>query len=400
MRILRFFGKATAYTWGKLCRQYLLLAGLALLCLFLPGVLGNAAQSTLESGVDFQGITLAVTAPEGDTTPETLARYMGKMRDVSRYCTVLAMDQETALQALARGEAAAVLQLPENFIGGILTGSNPDVTLWVDENRPLESLLTLWVGQSAADLLSAVQSGIYGVLTEYDASGSTFSRDQVVTDINLRYVNLTVNRQDFFTLRSLSATDMLPVDLHYSLSLLVWLCLSLAPLFFPVFAGDRLWSRRRLRAIGIGSSLCWLSDTAACTLILLPLILPALWVICGSFAAALPGALAISLFCALFAGLCCLLTGSAARCGGLSFLVSICSLFLAGGILPPPLLPKTLQAISGISPVTWLRSVAAAGLDYGISAGCPWVLLAALAAMAVLSMWLYHKRCNRQEVDG
>ena len=48
-----------------------------------------------------------------------------------------------------------VLALPEGFVSGILYGENPDVELIVPAERPLESLLTLWVGQSACDILAA-----------------------------------------------------------------------------------------------------------------------------------------------------------------------------------------------------------------------------------------------------
>lgn len=401
MNMLRFLSKSTAYTCGKLCRQYLLLAGLVLLCLFLPGILGSAAQDLLSEGVDFSSVTLAVTAPEGDSIPELLEEYMGRMRDVSRYCSFRAYDsRDAALDALRSGEVMAIMELPEDFVQGILYGTNPDVNLIVDENRPVESLLTLWVGQSAADLLSAVQSGVYAVLDAYDlAPVEGLSRDQVVTGINLCYVNWTLGRQDIFKTLSVSATGTLPVDLHYALSLLVWLLLSLSPLFFPVFDSSRLTSRRRLRSIGFGSGACCISDVAACALTLFPIALLSLAVLLkDAFGTALVCAGALALFCALFGSLCCLITGSAARCGSLSFLVSVLSLVLAGGILPPVMLPKSLRQLDWLSPVTWLRELAAAGLGYDSSSRCLMALDAAFVVMAVLVAVLYRRRMDRQEV--
>ncbi len=401
MNMLRFFSKSTAYTCGKLCRQYLLLAGLVLLCLFLPGILGSAAQDLLSEGVDFSSLTLAVTAPEGDPMPELLEEYMGRMRDVSRYCSFRAYDsKDAALNALRSGDVMAVMELPQDFVQGIMYGTNPDVNLIVDENRPVESLLTLWVGQSAADLLSAVQSGIYAVLDAYDlAPVEGLSRDQVVAGINLYYVNWTLGRQDVFKTLSVTATDTLPVDLHYALSLLIWLLLSLSPLFFPVFDPTRLTSRRRLRSIGFGSGLCCLSDVAACALTLFPIALLSLAVILkGAFWAALAGAGILALFCALFGSLCCLITGSAARCGSLSFLVSVLGLTLAGGILPPVMLPQSLRRLDWLSPVTWLRELTAEGLGYAPSSRCRIALVAALVLMEALIALLYRRRMDRQEV--
>lgn len=368
------------------------------MCLFLPAMLGNAAENALSEGVEFSGMTLAVTAPEGDPIPQLLEQYMGKMQDVSRYCTLRALSKDDAIQALADGEVSAVLELPENFIQGILNGANPDVTLLVDESRPVEALLTLWVGQSAADLLSAVQSGIYGVLEAYDSSGSLLSREQVVAGINLCYVNLTVNRQDFFATQPLRATGSLPVGLHYGLSLLIWLCFSLAPLFFPVFTSNRLSARRRLRSVGLGSTLCCLSDIAACTLILLPITLISLLFLVKHWGIALICAFTFSLFCAIFGSFCSLVTGSAARCGGLSFLLASVGLFLSGGILPPVLLPKTLQQLLWLSPVAWLRGIVAALLGYDIPTGIFYAIPMVTIGMAAGCCFLYRSRMNRQEV--
>ena len=90
---------------------------------------------------------------------------------------------EEALAALASGEATAVLELPEDFVRKVQWGENPPVRIIVDGSRPLESLLTLWVGQSAADLLAASQAGIYAVLERYGQSPPPgLSRDQAVME--------------------------------------------------------------------------------------------------------------------------------------------------------------------------------------------------------------------------
>ena len=101
------------------------------MCLLLPLGAGRAAGYLLSQGVDFQGVTLAVSAPEGDDTPRLLERYMGDMEDIARYCRFTAMDRERALAALEAGEVTAVLDLPENFIRGVMWGENPDLRLIV-----------------------------------------------------------------------------------------------------------------------------------------------------------------------------------------------------------------------------------------------------------------------------
>lgn len=168
----------------------------------LHGLAGAGRQrrpAAAVPGGSFSGITLAVTAPEGDGTPQLLERYLGQLTDIRQYCTFEAMAYQDALSALESGGVTAVLVLPEDFVQGVQNGENPAVRLIVDGNHPLESMLTLWVGESASQLLAAVQSGIYAVLEQYDRHPvQGLRREDVVTQINLDYIHWTVNRRRSF----------------------------------------------------------------------------------------------------------------------------------------------------------------------------------------------------------
>lgn len=397
----RYFKTYLVLTLGRLRRQLWLLAGLALLCLLLPAAAGRAAGYLLSRGVDFRGVTLAVTAPEGDDTPEKLEQYMGGMEDIAQYCRVEAMGEEQALEALRRGEVTAVLALPERFIHAVRYGENPDLRLIVSGDRPLESLLLLWVGQSGADILAAAQSGVYAVLDLYEQApppGLTY--DRAMADINLRYIDLALDRVNFCETRQVSATGALPVSLHYALSLLAYFALACAPLFMPVYSGGWLHFQRRLRGVGRSCAAGFASGVAAGVPALLLLLAPGLLAAGRGNPAALLGAAALmAVFCSLFCALCCLAAGSAAMCATLAFLLSLLSLALAGGIVPPALLPRSVQRLGFLSPVTWLRQLAAWPMGYEVPLST-WVCLALSAAgMALLAFALYRREVDRQEVD-
>ena len=402
MKTLRFFGICFRLTLGKFCRQRWLLAGLILLCVLLPLAAGQAAGRLLSRGVDFSGVTLAISAPEGDDTPALLEQYMGGMEDISQYCTVLAMEEEEALSALRDGEVTAVLVLPEDFIRGVMRGENPDLRLIAAGDRPLESLLLLWVGQSAADILAAFQSGVYAVLDLYDQTPPPgLTRDQVVFDINLEYISLALGRESMFRQEEISATGVLPVPLHYALALLSYFALAAAPLFVPLYSGSWLRFQRRLRAAGRGYAPGCLSAAAVSGLALLLLLAPAMLLAGGENAAAvLAAAAGMSLFCALFGALCCLAAGSAAGCGTLAFLIALASLILAGGVLPPALLPGALRRLSWLSPVTWLMALAAWPMGYECAPAAQILAVLGIGAggMAAAALALYRRRADRQEV--
>lgn len=393
------FQKLTKLTLGRLCRQLWLLAGLALLCLVLPALAGRGAELFLSQGVPFSGITLAVTAPEGDPVPELLERYMGHLTDIRQYCRFEAMDYDASLAALKDGGVTAVLVLPENFVQGVQWGENPNVRLIVDKDHPLESMLTLWVGQSASELLAAVQSGIYTVLEAYEqAPPAGLSRKTVLTEINLDYIQWTLNRQELFETKRLSLTGVLPIALHYTLSLFWFLLLSAAPLFVWNFQGRWLAYQRRLRYAGRSPLPGFFGSFLACALAAAGLALPVLLgVLHLPVPAALGTALTGALFFAAYAALCGLLSHTAAGCGALSFLLSAAALFAGGGVIPPVLLPGALRSLEPLSPIAWLRDLTARGLGYTGAYPSFWLLSAGTLALTVLSAWLYCGRIQRLE---
>lgn len=397
---MRFFGKLTGLTIGRLCQQRWLLAGLAFLCALLPLGMGQAADWLLSRGVDFSGVTLAITAPEGDDVPQQLEQFMGDMEEIAQYCKIVALDENAALEALEEGTVTAVLFLPENFIRGVMWGDNPDLRLVVAGDRPLESLLLLWVGQSASDILSAFQSGVYAVLDLYEAAPPPgLTRDQVVFDINLRYLSLAMNRAELFQLQEVLESQALPVPLHYALSLTACFALAAATVFVPVYSGDWLHFQRRLRSVGRGVCAGYLSGVCAGVPALLFLLFPALLLAGEGNPLLLFGAaLLMAAYCSVFCSLCCLVTGNAAGCGVAAFSVSLLALALAGGIVPTVLLPGSVRQLSWLSPVTWLRQLAAWPMGYEVDRST-WICLGLSAAgMAFLALALYRRRVDRQEV--
>ena len=401
MDTLRFGAIYFKLTLGRLCQQRWLLAGLVLLCLLLPLGAGRAADVLLSRGVGFHGVTLAITAPEGDGVPQQLERFMGDMEDIAQYCRIVSMDEAEAMRALEAGEVTAVLELPEDFIHGVMWGTNPDLRLIVPADRPLESLLLLWVGRSACDILSAFQSGVYAVLDLYEENPPPgLDREDVVFDINLRYISLALDRTGMFRTEEISATRALPISLHYALALISYFALSAAPLFVPVYVGDWLRPQRRLRAVGRGVAAGYFSGVAASAAVLLLLLLPALALAGGGISLPVTGAsLGMALFCAVFSSVCCLASRSAAGCGAAAFTLSLAWLALAGGIVPPALLPGPVGRLSGLSPVTWLMELAAASMGVCQVPASAWAgLVLTGAGMAALALFLYRRRADSGEV--
>ena len=96
-------------------------------------------------------------------------------------------------------------------------------------------------------------------------------------------------------------------------------------------------------------------------------------------------------------GLCGMLTGNTGSCGVLAFLISLLSLGLGGGILPPVMLPKMVRAMLNCSPVTWLRNLFAVGAGYPVSVGQAMALCIGIVAMTLVTVVLYRRAMLRRE---
>lgn len=355
------------------------------------------AEELLSQGVDFSGMVFGVCTPEGDSTGTLLEELTGRMEDISRYARFESMSAEEAARALEEGTLTAILVLPENFIGGVLGGENPDVTLIVPGDKPLESLLALWVGQSAADLLTAAQSGIYAVLDAVPWEGvEGLSWEQAKMDINLSYISMTLNRQEMFRVTRLKAVDSMELPIHYALSLLIFLVMALAAVFCPLYGDVSAPLRRRLKILGGGAllqygSCFWVGFLLAFGLTVVPVLL----LTGGNLA----GCILLALFGAAFGSLCCLLTRSAAGCGGIAVPAAAAMIFCCGGVLPMPLLPQALRRVGEILPAGHLRTLLYLPLNQwgevpaSLVAVALWILCLSGASAA-----LYSRRLGREDM--
>ena len=382
MHRLRLFLDLQKHAWKRICQQFLLLAVLSMLFLILSMAAGPVAERLLTQGVGFTGLRFAVCAPEGDSTGQLVEELTGRMRDIREYASFQAMPREEAEEALANGDISAVLVLPEDFLGGVLDGTNPDVTLIVSREEPLEAMLAWWVGRSAADLIGASQLGIYAVLDAVPPE----QYGQVMTEINLRFINLALDRERFFRIKELRPVDAMDMKDHYSLSLLVFLVLASAPALRPLFADAGAPFRRRLLSLGCGSCFQYGSALFTAFSLLLPMVLiPAL---AGGRSVA--GTVMLALFGAAFAGVCCLMSGTVAGCGGISLCASAVLLFLSGGLLPMPLLPEAVQKLEVLSPVSALRGLLYSPSSSDLLCAAAWSL-----GLTVLGALLYGIRLRK-----
>ena len=193
-----------------------------------------------------------------------------------------------------------------------------------------------------------------------------------------------------FTVQNVPVTGALPIGLHYSISILLFLLLAGGAVFTPVYEGERTRQTRRFLAAGQSPRTAYAGTLMGCCLLSLCLLLPAALLLSqGAILSTLLRCLPAALFIAVFGSLCCLITAQAQQGGLLACLLALGMLGASGGILPGVMLPETLRKLLPFSPVTWMRLLLTASDGW---AGSLAALAACSAVLAVLGGLLYRRR--------
>ena len=389
--------------WARMKKLFPRLLAMTLVLLSL-GLAAAAVCGLLLTNDSFKPFTLAIADDSGDPALTGIISYMGEIEGMKAYTRLVRTDSGEARKMVSEGRAAAALIFPDGFLESVDMGENLSPLLLFDLSRPIETLGVTVLMESAASMLTNAQKGIY--LT--DAVYRFFERsepeyDQMIWDINLKYMNWVLGRGDLFRTRLILPTGgELTISRHYLLSALVFFTfLAPAGLLYSVFSWDkdRQWHRRlrggnkplfayaltqilwgaiaiftltalllggvavvrgllssggaaypptRLSNASNGVSSLFISLISG----LAPRISPA------TLRAVLPGMLLSAVFFSACAFICC-------NCGHLVSALSLHStiaavfLVLSGGAVPLAFMPRGLRALSPYIPFTWTRDILA-----------------------------------------
>lgn len=364
----------------RLGRRLFLLAVIAAAFVMLAFPL-TAGMQSLFARDGYEGLTIAVVGQGGEG--EALASFAGNLADVAAYCRFTAAGEDEAMEQLARGEVTAVLVLPPHFVDSILTGENESAVLHLNPKRPAESLLTLYAGRCASDMLSAAQGGIYAVLDALDDAG--ISRENAVYEINMEYIRFTMSRGNLYETETVNLSGAEPIGEHYVRSALAWLLTAAGTLFFPVLSTRQGAWRNRLKSAGCTGTQ-WALGALLPVLLCEVLLAAVLCIAAESFAVA--GCLCCALYACGVGSLICILCPGEVWAGAGLFAFSTAAAFLSGGIVPPMLLPRSLRDSALVHSFSLLRRC------LGGEASIPLALTGAV--LLVLSFLLLRRSFDRE----
>ena len=333
-----------------------------LLTLVFGLVCAGAAVSALRGAEDvFVPVKAAVVDGEDTVASRLLINAVSGTDYISDVLEIEKYSMRKAEKALKAGEIAAIIVLPENFIGDITGGKMSRGQIILSPASVSNSDVVSSTARFGEVMLAAGQYAAIGgdILAMEKGLDYTLRRD-CLAEVNSTLLNEAMSARDTYfdiTVTDYAGTSM-STDAHYAVSWISFLLFLCALFFAKLCRSD--FSRPmlcRLRASGVRDGAFLLGKIGYPFLfraILLLLLLPWASQILTPDPLAVIGGVAAVLLASVIGTAITLATESGTA---VNAFLAIAGLFLCGGILPRQILPDILLWIGEYSPFGVVRSL-------------------------------------------
>lgn len=338
----------------------------AVVLAIVAGMIAFCVQKWISGAGQNQIVQIGYVAAE-DTLTQMAVSYVEEMESVKNWCRLVKVEKAEGERMLEEGELAALIVLPENVVEEILYGGNAPAQLYLSENAETFGLMFEELAASAIGLLQTAQAEIYAThaLTELFGEGRAALSD-MYGEIDAFNLEVTMNREQYFRIRSLSVTGNQSFAVYYAGALLT-LYLLLSGLFFGPYLKRSMSEQHRLSVRGGITLPLQLAGRILPTMLLLLITLcipAALWLFPGvrymlQPVFTLKGVILLLLVLGCAAALLQLLYQLAYSAGTAVLIVGIVTLFMgyaSGCLLPSALLPESINRLAVFLPTTYIKS--------------------------------------------
>lgn len=382
----------------------------AVLLLFLTGMIAWGGVRSMERDPLTPGAEIAVVVREDNGMTRLALNYVENMESVSQFCRFRQTTEEEGFRLLEKGEAAALILLPEQLVEGIMNGVNPTVDIYFPKHAGLEAMLFRELTKAGEGMLRVAQAQIYGACDTARAYGLTEQLSVMEAEIDGYNLAFALDRLALYDTESVEVFGSMNVLQFYLASGTVLFLMLAGMAMYPVLQREPSVLRRQLERQGTGKvwqCFCqWL-----CGILCMGIVYGLLWAAMrqavlllpwsvggtpdpaagGFMAGSTAGSVGIKVGLAAlvvmtstsFLYLLHSLAGS--RSGGilLVFVCSVAMVYLSGGIVPSVFLPQAMQKLGERLPAAYLIQ-AAGGVLTGTGAAVGREPVAALCCYTVL----------------
>lgn len=365
---------------GALFANVLLLLSAALLAFFLTKLFSPSEEGNAK-------LKLGIVGGRGETYLGTGLGMLNNM-DSSRFAiSYEQMDRESAAAALRRGEIQAYLDVPDDFLSALADGENKTIRyVGGGLEAGLNSALIREAGSAAEVILKETERGIYAAEGYFDAHGEAARHEKLLTELNLRYLALVLNRNQAYRTESVRPLRDVSLPRYYAAALLCFLFFSSGVSALPFATGRSRVLGSLLAAEGLSRTRQLLSEYAAYFLLQLLACLPLIVILREKFPGIFPVLCTTTAFQFLLYELATGLLAGAF----LQLLAGITVSFVSGCFYPLAFFPDRWQQISRALPsgqcFSYLRNLTAGSSVEALLWQGVWLLLFALLFLILAAL--------------
>mgnify|MGYP000915046945 CR=1 FL=1 len=340
----RYFGaqwkRALRSLPGALLANFLLLAAAALLLLYLTRLFAPSEAGTAK-------LKLGIVGGQGQTYLGTGLGILNNMDSSRLAISYEQLDKEAAAEKLKRGEIQAYLEVPDDFLSALSEGENKTIRyVGGGLEAGLNSALIREAGSAAEVILKETERGIYAAEGYFDAHGAAARHEKLLTELNLRYLALVLNRNQAYRTESVRPLRDVSLPRYYAAALLCFLFFSSGVSALPFATGRSRVLGSLLSAAGLSRTRQLLSEYAAYFLLQLLACLPLIVILREKF----PGIFPVLCTATAFQFLLYELATGLLAGAFLQLLAGITVSFVSGCFYPLAFFPDRWQQISRALP--------------------------------------------------
>ena len=181
---------------------YLLLIMAGVVCVF--GLL----KKKNADATDMQKIPIGMVGNTEETYFNIAFTALEKLDSTKHTLELYRMSEADAKEALYKGELMAYAVIPNGFVESVLVGKNKQIVFVTTNashdlgNRIVEELTAV-----ISNLLVETQNAIYGMQNLAEEKQLEYNQSAAVQELNLQYIDLVLNRPDFFEIEYLAESS-------------------------------------------------------------------------------------------------------------------------------------------------------------------------------------------------
>lgn len=221
----------------------------------LAGLLGAIALfafQTLEGGRELNRLKVGVVLPEQDGLAKKAVSMLGSLDSVENICQFVFVEPKEGEEGAKSGEFACLMEIPEDFIGGIIDGSNRPVRILFPGPMGVEEQIFKELADAGARTLSSAQAGIYAANHMNGLYGVPASIKEAEQYLNAKYLSYSMDRESYYRKRQVSSVEDVAAPYHYAAAAAVFLLLLSGIPAAGYFSGDNPAKKEKLKLLGIG----------------------------------------------------------------------------------------------------------------------------------------------------